>query len=233
VTAREKFLVERYRLNELPDHLKEEVESLEEFGKEMALLDRSDEQIRQEFHFSTLEHKIRRNKIKRNLQFITAAAVLVLFFAAGWIFLNPGSSNETYRIKGQQLTEPALTLYRHHGDNVEILRDGAQASRGDLIQIGYKGIPTGSYGIILSLDGAGNKTVHYPLSGEEAQPLESGTEVYLPWSYELDNAPEYEAFFLLLSNQPFQMKDISAAALLEKKLPRGVDVYGFMLTKED
>jgi len=145
--------------------------------------------------------------------------------------LNPASPEQGIRVKGQVNSGPQLTLYRHNGDRVEPLSDGSFAAQGDLIQIGYKGVSENTYGLILSLDGSGNQTLHFPMSGEEAQLLEAGAEVFLPWSYELDNAPDYEAFFLILSPEPFELKDISAAALLKERVPRGVEVYGFMVTK--
>lgn len=235
MTAREKILIERYRLGELPEPLKEEVEALPGLEKALKELENSDREILSQYHFSAVERKIRRHKAGRMSRFIAAAAAALILFAGGGLAITQlsGSKPPEVRVKGNISMEPALTLYRMENEQVENLPDGSTASAGDLIQIGYKNISGTRYGIILSLDGAGNQTIHYPLSGDEAQILDEGGESFLPWSYELDNAPEYEAFFLILSEEPFSMRDISAAALLDNKVPRGVDVIGLMLNKRN
>lgn len=234
MTAREKILLERYRLGELPEEMKKEVEQMPGLEKAVQELDDSDKEILDQYHFSAVERKIRRHKARKMSRFIAAAAALVLF-AGGGLMITQLKTTEAsvIRVKGNVQYEPSLTLYRMENEEVENLEDGSAADAGDLIQIGYKNISGSQYGLILSLDGAGNQTIHFPLSGDEAQLLDEGGEYFLPWSYELDDAPDYEVFFLILSDQPFTMKDISAAALLENKIPRGVDVIGMTLNKRN
>lgn len=231
MTAREKILLERYRLGELPRDLVTQVEAMDNLQEAMAELDRSDKEILDQYSFSTVERKIRRRKGQRVIRFATIAAALTLIIGGAFIFADKNTATGNgIRIKGSQT---ALTLYRHQGDRVEQLSDGAQASSGDLLQIGYLNTAPNTYGLILSIDGNGQQTIHYPMSGDDALLLENGGEFYLPWSYELDDAPEYEAFFLLASDEPFSMKDISAAALLEDQIPRNVRVHGLMLSKRE
>lgn len=234
MTAREKILLERYRLGELPRNLVAQVESMDNLKEAMDELDRSDKEILEQYSFSTVERKIRRRKAQKMSRFATIAAALTLVIGGAFIFAGRnGAPSNGIRIKGNQANSPVLTLYRHQGDRVEQLSDGAMASSGDLLQIGYRNTSPNTFGLILSIDGNGQQTIHYPMSGDEALLLENGGEFYLPWSYELDDAPEYEAFFLLASDQPFSMKDISAAALLENRIPRSVEVHGLMLSKRE
>lgn len=234
MTAREKILLERYRLGELPRNLVAQVESMDNLKEAMDELDRSDKEILEQYSFSTVERKIRRRKAQKMSRFATIAAALTLVIGGAFIFAGRnGAPSNGIRIKGNQANSPVLTLYRHQGDRVEQLSDGALASSGDLLQIGYRNTSPNTFGLILSIDGNGQQTIHYPMSGDEALLLENGGEFYLPWSYELDDAPEYEAFFLLASDQPFSMKDISAAALLENRIPRSVEVHGLMLSKRE
>ncbi|MDA3851453.1 MAG: hypothetical protein PF447_09290 [Spirochaetaceae bacterium] len=234
MTAREKLLVERYRLGELPQHLAQEVRQYPHLQEELDKLDDSDQEILIKYPFNQVERKIRRNKVKIWSRLSMAAAALVLVLT-GTFFIQQNSNSNPYgiRVKGSRDSDPQLTIYRHQGDNIQKLVDGDHAQAGDLLQIAYKEIPQESFGLIISLDGAGNQTVHFPMSGQEAQLLDSSGEVYLPWSYELDNAPDYEAFFLIISEQPFSLADITAPALLENRLPRGVDVYGLILNKRN
>jgi len=231
VTGREQLLLERYRLGELPAEKMKEVEAMAGFEEAMREMDESDRLIRENLHFSAVEGKIKSRRRTGLYQVLGVAASLLMFIGMGWILVQGSDSSldDATRVKGA----PALTIYRNTGDAVEKLSDGADAFSGDLLQIAYRNIPQDKYGMIISLDGNGNQTIHYPLSGDTSQLLESGGEVYLPWSYELDNAPDYEAFFLIVSNKSFSMKDISITALMEERMPRGVDVYGVLLNKRD
>lgn len=231
MTGREKILLERYRLGELPAEKMREVESFPGFSEAMRELEESDRTIREEMGFSPLDGRLKRRRKTDLYGMVSVAAALMLFIGFGFVLsLNTGnSSGNEIRVKGA----PALTIYRNSGDMVEKLGDGSDAFEGDLLQIAYQNIPLNHYGMIISLDGNGNQTIHYPLSGSDAQLLESGGEIYLPWSYELDDAPDYEVFFLIVSEKSFSMKDISMSALMDERIPRGVNVYGVLLNKRD
>ena len=59
------------------------------------------------------------------------------------------------------LPAPALRLYRRVAGADQLLRDGATARPGDLLQLAYAAGGE-THGVILSIDGAGSVTLHFP-----------------------------------------------------------------------
>lgn len=122
----------------------------------------------------------------------------------------PGPSSETIGIKGT--AGPRLYVYRHQGDGDRRLGDGARAAAGDLLQLTYA-TTAPAFGVLLSIDGAGTVTQHWPEpGGARALPLRVGPEVRLPSAYELDNAPAFERFFLVHAERPFDVAPVVDAA---------------------
>jgi hypothetical protein len=112
---------------------------------------------------------------------------------------------EEERIKG---LEPRLEVWRKTGETAEKLDFKAGVNQGDVIQLRYL-VPQTCYGTIVSLDGRGAVTVH--LSGEtgKAAPLTPGRAVALDHSYQLDDAPEFEIFYLITSSQNFDINEVT------------------------
>ncbi len=106
---------------------------------------------------------------------------------------------------------PALVLYRKTPTGAELLNDGDIARPGDTVQIGYWGVGA-HYGAILSLDGRGEVTLHFPERGTQAAPLESGHLARLGSAYELDDAPGWECFYLVTSEKPFEIDTVMKSA---------------------
>ena len=125
----------------------------------------------------------------------------------------PGRPTETERSKGSEPSAaPRLYVYRHGADGNQRLSDGARAARGDLVQLAY-GSRRGGYGVLLSIDGAGKVTLHWPEKQDgEAAPLKPSSENRLPSSYELDDAPAFERFFLVRAATPFAVATALEAA---------------------
>jgi hypothetical protein len=106
----------------------------------------------------------------------------------------------------------ALGVYRHRADGDERLSDGASAAPGDLLQLTYRA-GTDRFGVLLSIDGRGHVTLHWPDTGESAATRLSGKgEVRLPSAYELDDAPGFERFFLVTAEAPFAVATAADAA---------------------
>jgi hypothetical protein len=115
-------------------------------------------------------------------------------------------------IKGTRLAGARLYVYRHAPDGDQRLADGTRVAPGDLLQLAYATADQG-FGVLLSIDGAGKVTQHWPEPGAtNAAPLRVGGEVRLPSAYELDGAPAFERFFLVRSEQPFDLTHVVAAA---------------------
>lgn len=146
-----------------------------------------------------------------------------------------GPDDDT-RIKG--LT-PSLHVYRQRaGGELERVRAGATARPGDLIQLSI--VAPRTHAAVVSLDGAGAVTAHFP-DGSRAAPVGDG-EHPLPRAFELDAAPGFERFVLVTGDRPFDVADVIAAARavaaapgsVERplSLPAGLDQTSFVLLKE-
>lgn len=107
------------------------------------------------------------------------------------------------RLKG---TESRLVLHRQieaRDDQAERLREGQTVSEGDVLQVSY--IAAGAtHGVIVSVDGRGVTTLHYPLPQDPptSTRLEQGAAIPLSSAYELDDAPSFERFFFVTSEGP-------------------------------
>lgn len=141
------------------------------------------------------------------------AAALVAAVAVPRRALAPGAggpegARDSVRVKG---LAPHLLVHRRTRQGAEQVAPGTPVRPGNLVQLGYvaAGRP---YGAIVSLDGAGGVTRHWPVAGAAAATLESGREVLLPESFRLDAAPRFERFFLVTSDHPFDVGAVLQAA---------------------
>jgi hypothetical protein len=144
---------------------------------------------------------------------LAALACLLLWFSRGV----PGGEQDVHapvdtapeetRIKGFA----HIVLYRRAGEQAETLSDGARARRGDMLQVGYVA-GDALYGVIVSLDGQRNVTLHFPDAESSSNKLASEGEQLLGHAYELDDAPRFERFFFVTSKRPIDTRRVLAAA---------------------
>ena len=206
-------------------------------------LKKSDEEILNTYSVDAMKAavagKLAANKIKESkasegtilkfpaMKIVTYAAAAVLLAAilvpAGLMNFNIGSKNTpAVRVKGnapvEKVTEPQIKLYRQKGREIQALNDGDFARSGDVIQITYNAGEK-EYGVIFSVDGNGNITRHFPENSWQAAHLEQhNDETPLDFSYELDNAPDFECFILVTSKKQFTLDDI------ENKIKNKTDI---------
>jgi hypothetical protein len=131
-----------------------------------------------------------------------AAAAAVLF--AVLPLAGPATDVGLEHVKGAD--EPALAVYRQGQGGPEKLAPGAVVHPGDILQAAYK-VPRAVQGALVSVDGNRNVTVHLSQGGR-SRALTDGGERPLESSYELDKAPRFEVFFLLVSNKPFDLAPV-------------------------
>jgi hypothetical protein len=154
-------------------------------------------------------------------RFISYAAAAVLLAAivipAGLknSKIKAGSTIPTERVKGVSVartaTSPAINLYRQKGREVQALNNGDFARSGDVIQITYNA-GAEEYGVIFSVDGNGNVTRHFPENSWQAgQLVHRNDETPLDFSYELDNAPDFECFIMVTSKKRFSLENLESA----------------------
>lgn len=135
-----------------------------------------------------------------------------------------GDGLEPTTLKGSPAAATRLLVYRHESNGDRALPDGARAAEGDLVQLAYRE-RQGGFGLLLSIDGAGQVTLHWPdQSGDSAAPLETAAEARLPSAYQLDGAPGFERFFLVTAPRPFAIGPVVAAARALAAHPRDARV---------
>lgn len=147
----------------------------------------------------------------------------------------PGS--EGIRIKGK---EAELRLYRQTQAGPERLQPGASASAGDIVQAEFHPGKF-AYGAIVSVDGDGAVTLHWPARPDAATAWSSASEFRLPEAFELDRAHGFERFHMLLSDRPVDLESLLQRASassrrdadwLARQFPDPERVVTFTLAKE-
>ena len=114
-------------------------------------------------------------------------------------------STEGDRLKG---SGPVLQVFMLGKGALE---SGAAAHAGDVVQLAYQGSGN-RFGVIVSIDGRGQVTRHFPLEGSAAAPLRIGGAVSLNAAYRLDDAPRAERFYFVAAREPFLIDAIEGAA---------------------
>lgn len=162
------------------------------------------------------EEKIPVNPVFRkhlNIQKIAGIAAILCFALMLPIFLTqkPANSsqitleqsiiqNATERAKG----DSSFFIYKKTDDSAVRLKNKSTVAEGDIIQITY--VASGAkYGSIISIDGNGYLTQHYPYFGANASVLKTNGEIPLEDSYKLDDAPAFERFLFITSENQFDI----------------------------
>lgn len=111
------------------------------------------------------------------------------------------------RIKGSALD---LAIHLMTPDGPVQLQDQAQVQAGDQLQLSTMSAKP-AYGAVFSVDGNGVLTQHLPERGTQAVLLEPGQHP-LSHAYTLDDAPDFERFYLLSSSEPFALQPLMQKA---------------------
>ena len=242
------FYLEQYVLGELKGDKKKLIDDSPALQERADQLRKSNEDILNryppaQFSASFQSHSEKKTRKPVILEFVIkarvpliAAACLALFFATLPIMVNRsqdtvGITDEMTRIKGM---EPTIHIYRENNGESELLSDQAVVYERDRLQISY--IASGKkYGTIFSIDGRGTVTLHYPEAESLAPILDSEGEIPLPYSYELDDAPQYEEFIFLTTDSEFsvsELLEIVRSSPTKLNLPNIFDKTTVYLRKE-
>lgn len=109
------------------------------------------------------------------------------------------SGPETVRLKGLR---PRLVVYLKTAAGASRREAGTFAKAGDVLQVAY--VAAGRrFGVVASVDALGTVTLHLPEQPGYAQALVAQGEIPLPHAFELDDAPGFERFVFVTSDQPF------------------------------
>ncbi len=132
-----------------------------------------------------------------------ALALALLVRPAG---VDQGEGGE--RIKGAR---PQLIALMLRGGQAEQLADGALVAPGDAIQLAYSAAGL-RHGVIVSIDGRGGVTLHWPEDPRQPARLQPGGRVVLPHAFQLDDAPGFERFILVTAAEPIDVARVLEAA---------------------
>ncbi len=236
------YQLERYLLREGTDDelaaLDRRVADDPELAQRLAALERSNEELHQryppEWMRGQIELKLKRAQGRRvqrtwsgyRLWAVPAVALILAVVAVPTLFDDQETAEApATRIKGGE-QEPSLLVFRKLASGAERLQDGALARNGDLVQLAYRSGGL-QFGAILSVDGRGTVTQHLPTTGAEAVPL--AAQDTLDVSYELDDAPRWERFYLVAANRRFELATVKTK-LVAGDVALGDDVRLFRFT---
>ena len=123
------------------------------------------------------------------------------------------------RLKGKRdINQPQLLIYKVTNQDRDLLSANDHAEEGSVLQIAVR-VSKPIYGIIFSVDGRGYITAHMPDEpNTNASFLDRGRH-FSPSSFELDDEPNFERFFLVTSAEHFSMNDLRAGLLELSKDP--------------
>jgi hypothetical protein len=219
------LMMERYNLREITGEEKKAVEAAlvqdPRLTEQLADIRRSDMEIRNRYPPERFLARRTQRGRRRSLAFfltgsIGAAALLLLIALPFFRTLFP-TGMLTDRIKGGGNTSPAeLSVFLKsdmtYVSNAFPLADQTVLREGNTVQLAYT-VNSSSYGVIFSIDGRSAVTMHYPYELSQSTRLTPGKWVALDEAYTLDDAPDYEIFFFVISDGPLDVSDVLKSAV--------------------
>jgi len=146
---------------------------------------------------------------RRRLAWLGAPALAAAAVAALLVVVLPGGPAPPDDLtKGAR---PRLLVHRQTPAGPTALEDGVLVAAGETIQLSYAAAGY-THGVLLSIDGRGTVTLHFPVRETASTALQPGGVRPLARSYKLDDAPRFERFFLVVSHDPLDVAAVFAAA---------------------
>jgi hypothetical protein len=140
------------------------------------------------------------------------SSFIMLLVVGGILLMRPKLPPTDVLPKG--VTTPTSSFQLHvfclRDRYLEPLGDGARVRPGERLQLAYS-TRDKRYGVLVSFDGRGQITLHFPERQDMPTLLTQGRQLPLPHSYELDQVADFERFILLTSS-----KEISVADVLQR-----------------
>lgn len=217
------WLLERYALGELPAEKAGEIarrlDAEPELAARLQALKDSDEEALARYPAPQMAERIRRRAATSRrpawqmpalfaAPALAAAVALLLLVRAPTPEVSGLSPNPPYadRVKG---LSPHLVAYRVRDGRGEPVGEDDRLRPGDVVQLHY--VAAGQpFGAVVSVDGAGAATLHWPERPSGPARLEPKGETSLPHAFELDDAPGFERFFFVTASEP-----VAAARVME------------------
>jgi len=123
--------------------------------------------------------------------------------------------------KKERSNKIEIFVYKVTSSKMELLADRSKVQAGDNLKLGYF-FEKKHFGVIFSINGAGEVTLRYPLSSESSTIFEAQTKVILDNVFTLNEAPLFETFYLVSSkskiNSTALLEDLRKQVLVAKQL---------------
>ena len=121
---------------------------------------------------------------------------------------NGASGIDGARAKWNAPDTVELSLFLRGGADMP-LADKTVLEEGNTVQLAYL-IPAGDerYGVIFSIDGRSHVTVHHPYPEWRSPRMVAGRQTLLSHAYMLDDAPGFEVFVMVVSDEPLDMETV-------------------------
>ncbi|MBU1222125.1 hypothetical protein KKF34_19880 [Myxococcota bacterium] len=216
--------IEKYILGELPINLMNEISTASSNNPELKQ-DIDDIIEQNKFYNKLQDHKKILNNIKNQvdlkknrpfpaLKLAGAFTVIITIITTGFIvFNNTHTPNRDFndfnnfklfnvgedRVKGSN----GFRIFRQRNGKVEKLNNNSSAKEGDILEV--KIDSHHGYGVLLSVDGRSNVTLHFPEHEGDSTSLAGQ---HPNRAYELDDAPDFERFIFVQSNKPINTSHI-------------------------
>lgn len=225
------WMLERYRLNELAPAERARVDAAlaadPSVRERLAALEADDRAILAAHPPARVAASIRAQPRQPQKRRAWLVPVFVLAAAAVVAVVMPRAEDDV-RLKG----DTALRLFRLTGDTPERLDDGAKVKPHDVVQVAFE-LSGAKHLVVVSVDGAGQSTRHWPSADDTTAP---DAFKRLPQSFELDEAPGFERFFLVTSDAALDVNALLSAARSAGRggalqVPPGAQVRSFLLDK--
>lgn len=214
------LMLERYHLGEVTEDERKFVEAELSVNAELrsrrGALEDSDRELRRLYPQRKAARPRRYNSRRLRVAGLCAAALLLCVLFPSIYYSREKVSGAADRAKGAEI-KPELSLYLDEGaagtDGERKLPDRSFLKEGNTVQLAYT-IPPGpeQYGVIFSIDGRAALTLHYPYRAEESPVLAAGKRTFLHEAYTLDDAPDFETFFMVVSPEPLDTETVLKTA---------------------
>jgi hypothetical protein len=224
--GRQERILEQIKMEEIPEeayngiNLKEKISGLHK--SDSAILnkytaDSMRQKVQNKLSASTSEKQKSRNfSFKYRWSFIGVPAAIAAALYTALVFppflysrkntVENSFPEKTTGIERSKGAGAQIHLYKKEEQDAVQLYNQSFIKGGDSIQIGYTAAGV-KYGFIISIDGNGTVTQHYPDYGYNAAKLNTSGEVLLNYSYQLDNAPSFERFLFITGNDSFNTRN--------------------------
>lgn len=223
--------LEQFVLEELPAEemraIAKQVESDIDVQQRLAVIRSSNEEILAQYtpHKTAVEiqwkadrreAKSTRSGVYRLLPAAASLGILMILVAGVLITLPELMKRDPGHEVGKEIIlykglEAQFSVFQKGDDKETALEEGTVVKPGDELQLAYLAVYA-RYGAILSIDGAGMVTRHFPQSGEKAAKLSLDGRTPLDFAYELDDAPGFERFFFIFAKENFELINVMKAA---------------------